>query len=242
MNIGVIIQARMGSTRLPGKVMLNLMGKTVLEHVVDRCKQISSATDVLIATTNLEKDNVIEHDAKRLGVFCYRGSEENVLNRYYEAAKARNLDVVIRITSDCPLIDPELSTEIVEAFLNDPLCDYCTNSLERSYPRGLDLEIFTFKALEQANLEAESLYEFEHVTPYIHDHPEKFRIKSFKGTENYSDYRWTLDTFEDWQLIQEIYKKLYIPNEIFSWKQGILLMEQFPELIEINKHIEQKTT
>ncbi|NRF93664.1 glycosyltransferase family protein [Paenibacillus frigoriresistens] len=240
MKIGVIIQARMGSTRLPGKVLLKLIDKSVLAHVVDRCKSIPLVNDVIIATSTEPADNEIENEAKQIGVSCYRGSETDVLSRYYEAARLYGLDVVVRVTSDCPLLDPELSNDVIKMYI-DTECDYCTNTLERCYPRGLDIEVFSYEALEQAATQAASTFECEHVTPYLYGHPDQFKLISFKDTfVDNSRYRWTLDTPEDWELIQKIYQKLYVPQEIFTWKQALLLMEQYPELPEINEHVKQK--
>ncbi|MED1642045.1 glycosyltransferase family protein [Brevibacillus agri] len=240
MKTGVIVQARMGSTRLPGKVLLNLNGQSVLSHVVERCKQISRVDEVIIATTNEKRDDPIVNEASKLGVPFYRGSEEDVLSRYVEAANLFQLDVIIRVTSDCPLIDPTVSSEIVEHFFALPMKDYCSNTLERSYPRGLDTEVFSIDVIKKTNKEASLKYQREHVTPYIYENRHLFNVMSIKSEKDYSRYRWTLDTQEDWVLIEEIYSKLHTNNRTFTWREAIRLMESIPELSKINEHIEQK--
>jgi spore coat polysaccharide biosynthesis protein SpsF len=241
MKIGAIIQARMGSTRLPEKVMKNLQGKTVLEHVIERVKQSKLIDEVIIATTTHERDAVIESEALRCGAKAFRGSEEDVLSRYYYAAKGNNLDVVVRITSDCPLIDPRIIDDIVQFYKNNNY-DIVTNAgndvENRTYPRGLDVEILSFDILENAYINASEKYQREHVTPYIYEVVQnKFY---YKNQSDYSKYRWTLDTDEDFQLIKEIYKVLYKGVHDFYMDDIISLINEQPSLQLINAHIEQK--
>lgn len=241
MKIGAIIQARMGSTRLPEKVMKTLQGKTVLEHVIERVKQSKLIDEIIIATTAHERDAVIESEALRCGVKAFRGSEDDVLSRYYYAAKENNLDVVIRITSDCPLIDPRIINDIV-FFYKTNNYDIITNAgsdeRKRTYPRGLDVEIFSFDILENAYNNASEKYQREHVTPYIYEVTQnKF---FYKNQNDYSKYRWTLDTEEDFELIKEIYKTLYKGVHDFYLDDIISLINEQPRLELINAHIEQK--
>lgn len=239
MKVVCIIQTRVGSTRLPGKVLMDIAGKTAVEQVVDRIKRAMGIDEVIIATTELPKDDAVVEEAKRLGVKFSRGSEEDVLSRYYYAAKENNSDVVVRITSDCPLIDSKVSSDIIEFFLNNiEKYDYVSNTLERTYPRGIDTEVFTFKALEKAFAEASSKREREHVTPYIWDNVKLFRIYQFKNPIDYSDYRWTLDTSEDLELIRKIYS--YFMDNSFNMMDVISLYNKYPELRAINESIEQK--
>lgn len=242
MKVICIIQARVGSTRLPGKVMKKVCNKTVLEHVIDRLKRIKNINEIVIATTTLEKDKVIVEESKRLGITYFRGSEEDVLSRYYYAAKENEADIVVRITSDCPLIDSEISEKIIRFYLdNMDKFDYVSNTIERTYPRGLDTEVFSFTALEKAFNEAENERDREHVTPYIWDNPEIFRIFSYINSENYSNLRWTLDTEDDFKLIKSIYRYLYNKNNNSFYMNEILnLYNIHPELLEINKNIKQK--
>lgn len=241
MKVICIVQARVGSTRLPGKVLKKICEKTVLEHDVDRLKQVKNIDEIIIATTELERDDSIVEECKRLNVNYFRGSEENVLSRYYYAAKENNADVVVRVTSDCPLIDPEVSSRIIDFyFKNREKYDYVSNTIDRTYPRGLDTEVFSFKALERAFKEATLERDKEHVTPYIWDNPEKFRLAQYKNDLDYSYLRWTLDTKEDYELINEIYKELYDGKNKFYLDDILKLLERKPELKKINQHIKQK--
>lgn len=240
-KVVAIIQARMGSTRLLGKVMLKLCGKTVLAHDIERIKQSSLIDEIVIATTILEDDDIIEKEALKNGVKVYRGSEKNVLSRYYEAAKENNADIIIRITSDCPLIDPVIINNMIEFYLKNEY-EVVTNvgaGIEyRTYPRGLDVEIFSFENLNEAHAYAKEDYEKEHVTPYIYDNSKK--IYYFQNSINYSKYRWTVDTEEDFILIEEIYKELYKGKHDFYFEDILKLFYKKPELFEINKYVEQK--
>jgi spore coat polysaccharide biosynthesis protein SpsF len=241
MKIGAIIQARMGSTRLSGKVMKKIKGKTVLHHVIDRIQQSKLLDESIVATTILERDDIIENEIKKCGVKCFRGSEEDVLSRYYYAAKENNVDIIIRITSDCPLIDPNVIDEIVEFYLNGNY-DLVTNAgsdlTQRTYPRGLDTEVFSFEVLENAFINGKESYHREHVTPFIYEYSNK--IHNFQNIIDYSKYRWTLDTEEDFKLISEIYNRLYKGTHDFYLQDIIELFKQEPKLFTINAHIEQK--
>jgi spore coat polysaccharide biosynthesis protein SpsF len=240
MKVVCIIQARVGSTRLPGKVLKEICGKTVLEHDIDRLKGVKNIDKIVIATTTLEKDNAIIDECKRLGVSYFRGSEEDVLARYYYSAKENEADVVVRVTSDCPLIDSEVSENIIQYYLNNiEKYDYVSNTLQRTYPRGLDTEVFSFQALEKAFNEASSVRDREHVTPYIWDNDKIFKIFQYENEEDYSHFRWTLDTTEDYKLISTIYN--YFENkEYFTMNDIVKFLKENPSIEEINKDIEQK--
>ncbi|MFC4409984.1 cytidylyltransferase domain-containing protein [Chungangia koreensis] len=241
MKIAAIIQARMGSTRLSGKVMKELKGKTVLSHVIERVRQSKLIEDIIIATTIHERDNIIEMEAINCGSKVYRGSEDDVLSRYYFAAKENNVDTIIRITSDCPLIDPNVIDKIIKYYLNGSY-DLVTNAgsdlTQRTYPRGLDTEIFSFEMLENAFLNGKENYHREHVTPFIYEYSNK--ILYFKNDMDYSKYRWTLDTEDDFELISEIYNRLYKGIHNFYLPDIIELFKEEPTLFTINAHIEQK--
>ncbi|MCZ8514883.1 glycosyltransferase family protein [Paenibacillus filicis] len=236
----VIIQARMGSTRLPGKVLKTLIDKTVLAHVIERTQAFQNVQEIVVATTRGSQDDPIVEEAKRLGVMVSRGSESDVLSRYYEAALQLQADHVIRITSDCPLIEPEVSSLVIREYLEDGKYDYISNTLERTYPRGLDTEVFSFASIETAHRETSSTHDREHVTPYIYNNPERFRCRSIVSREDIPEYRWTLDTPEDWELIRRIYEALYQPGRLFSWKEAAAVMQANPSWLSINSHIEQK--
>lgn len=241
MKTAAIIQARMGSTRLSGKVMKILHGKTVLEHDIERIKQCKQIDEIIIATTDSEKDDIIAEKVKSLGLKFFRGSESDVLSRYYYAAKENHADIIVRITSDCPLIDPRIIDKVVEFYKSNHY-PYVTNSSVRpsegTYPRGLDTEVFSFKGLEEAFENAKESYQREHVTPYFYEEGKDIYI--YKNDKNNSHYRWTLDTEEDWQLISKVYDYLYKGIHNFYMEDIIQLMEQHPELNEINKDIMQK--
>ncbi|MBP2033800.1 spore coat polysaccharide biosynthesis protein SpsF [Clostridium algifaecis] len=241
MNVVCIMQARTGSTRLPGKVLKKICSKTVLEHDIDRLKRVKNIDKIVIATTTLEKDNAIVEEAKRLDVAYFRGSEEDVLSRYYYAAKENNTDVVVRVTSDCPLIDSEVTEKTVQYYIdNRDKYDYVSNTYERTFPRGFDTEIFSFKLLERAFKETNKKIYREHVTTYFWKNPRIFKIGCYKSDVDYSKYRLTLDTEEDFKLIKTIYDNLYYKNECFGFKAIIELFKNNSELYDINKMIEQK--
>ncbi|TAH59052.1 MAG: acylneuraminate cytidylyltransferase, partial [Gottschalkiaceae bacterium] len=210
MKIVAIIQARMGSTRLPGKVMMKIAKKTVLDHVVTRVRQSQLIDEIIIATTIEQEDDIIVEEARKIGVKTYRGSEEDVLSRYYYAAKENDADTIIRITSDCPLIDPKITDEIIKFYKKheyEIVANASSDLSKRTFPRGLDVEIFSFSQLEIAFMKAYEKYQREHVTPYIYEKAKK--IYFYKNDVDYSKYRWTLDTEEDFELICRIYDELY---------------------------------
>lgn len=241
MKTGVIIQTRMGSSRLPGKVMLELFGKPVIQHVIERIGQSKEIDEIVIATTKLTQDDVIAKEAEKNGVKCFRGSEEDVLSRYYYAAEKYEIETVVRVTSDCPLIDPFITDSIIKCF-KDNQFDIVTNASSdlktRTYPRGLDTEVFSFSVLEDAFNYAKKTYQREHVTPYIYEISKK--IHNYKASEDYSKYRWTLDTYEDFELIKTIYAKLYRGQHDFYYKDILDLIEQYPNIARINEAVEQK--
>jgi spore coat polysaccharide biosynthesis protein SpsF len=238
LKVVIIIQARMGSTRLPGKVMKLVEGEPVLSHMIKRCRAMNTADEVVIATSDKPSDDVIEACARNMGVAVYRGSEQDVLSRYYGAAVMSKADIVVRITSDCPLIDPGVSDGVIGHLLNhlDEL-DYCCNWMIPSYPKGLDTEAFTFRALERAQKEAVKPYDREHVTPFIHDNEQWFRIKVLPNATNYSHYRWTLDYPEDFEFVTKVYARLYRTDSIFTFEEVLGLLEKHPEIQAINGHM-----
>jgi spore coat polysaccharide biosynthesis protein SpsF len=241
MKIGAVVQTRMGSTRLPGKVMLDIYGKPVIQHVIERLKQSKYLDEIIIATTTHTQDDVIVEQARKNSVKWFRGSEEDVLSRYYYAAKENNLDIVVRITSDCPLIDPFVIDEMIDFYKKNNylmVTNAGTDLSQRTYPRGLDVEIFCFEVLQDAFHNASENYQREHVTPYIYETSNK--IYYYKNTIDYSKYRWTLDTEEDFELITVIYKCLYRRKHDFYLNDIIKLLEQNPAYTKINAHVEQK--
>lgn len=244
MRIAAIIQARTSSTRLPGKVLKELpyaSGITCLEQVIRRLKKSKKLNDIIIATTKDKEDDKIIDIAKKEYSKYFRGSKENVLSRYYFAAKENNIDLIVRITSDCPCID----AEIVDLTINDhinKIVDYTTNSLVRTYPHGLDIEVFNFNVLEKAYKNATKDYEREHVTPYIYRNPHIFKINKIEAPQELyaPDIRVTLDTEEDYALLCAVYDYLYPKNKYFNAYDIVNLFNEKPWLKLINKKIIQK--
>lgn len=237
-----IIQARMGSTRLPGKVMRPLCGKPVLAHVIRRVRQMQTVDDIVIATTSLDQDDVITGLCRDLSIRCFRGSEADVLSRYYHAAKENRADHVVRITSDCPLYDPVIG-DLVIGFYHDHEYDIVSNAgaldSRRTYPPGMDTEVFSFRVLEEAFQQATESYQREHVTPYIYEQAAN-RVYHFNCPEDYSHFRWTLDTPEDYRLIQEVYEALYHGKHDFYMMDIVALMKRAVHLPHLNASVCQK--
>ncbi len=243
MKTVAIIQARIGSTRLPGKVLKPILGRPMLLRQLERVQSIRGIDQIVVAVPIGRKSDLIAKIVENFpGISVFRGSENDVLDRYYQAAKEQKAEWVVRITSDCPLIDAALSSEVVEQFkTNFPRYDYASNAHTRTLPRGLDTEIFTFRALETAHQEAKKLYEREHVTPYLWQNPQRFSILDLAYEQDRSSYRWTVDTLEDLELVQLIYESLYPKNPNFGFQDILELIDQRPELKTVNQHIEQKS-
>lgn len=241
LKVAVIIQARMGSTRLPGKILKTVNGKSLLEYQLERVKQAKTIDQIIIATTIKETEQPIVELCEKTGIEYYRGSEQDVLSRYYETAKKYGVDVIIRLTSDCPIIDPEVIDRVVNYYLNNQSSvDYVSNTLERTFPRGLDTEVFSFEVLSKAYQEALLPRDREHVTAYFYTNPGLFRLQGITNQDNFGENRWTVDTDEDFKLISNIIEALYPINKNFKMKDVITLLDENPNWIEINKHIEQK--
>jgi spore coat polysaccharide biosynthesis protein SpsF len=238
MRIVTIVQARMGSSRLPGKVMLDLGGATVLARVMQRLERTKLAGELVVATTLDAADDQIVTECKRIGVKVFRGEEKDVLDRYYRAAQHFSAEAVVRITSDCPLIEPEITDKTIRAFV-DRGPDYASNALQRTYPRGLDTEVFTFETLARTWRLAQKGYQRSHVTSYIYENPDQFKLLSVTGETDYSWQRWTVDTQDDLDFIRAIYQEMDDPDH-FSWRDVLRLIESRPELLELNRHVMQK--
>jgi spore coat polysaccharide biosynthesis protein SpsF len=238
LKVVAIIQARMGSTRLPGKVLKDVEGETVLARVVNRLRRARLIHEVLVATTDRPADDVIVQHCRSLSVSVSRGDQEDVLDRYFRAAQLAKADIVVRITSDCPLIDPEITDKTIAAFLA-ARPDYASNALDRTYPRGLDTEVMFFATLARAWQQARKPYERTHVTPYIYEHPAEFKLLSVTGDENYSHLRWTVDTPEDLELIRAIYSRLK-DKPAFLWQDALDVVNREPALSELNRFVKQK--
>jgi spore coat polysaccharide biosynthesis protein SpsF len=237
-NTGIIIQARMGSTRLPSKIMLPVKGKPIFQYQIDRLKGIDCP--LYIATTVKSADIAVVDFAKQNSIPCFRGDEENVLSRYYECAKENKLDLIVRITSDCPLIDPALIKAGIDQYISSENKNlFLSNTINRTYPRGFDFEIFSFHQLENAFLKAVDMPDKEHVTPYIWKNKSgNVQMEQIARAEDVSRYRLTLDTQEDFTLLKTLIEQYHA--ELLEGDQIIALMKSHPELVLINQHIEQK--
>jgi spore coat polysaccharide biosynthesis protein SpsF len=237
LKVVAIVQARMGSTRLPGKVLKDLEGETVLARVVNRLRRARLVTDLLVATTDRAEDDAIVKECRSLSVAVSRGDHDDVLDRYFRAAQLAKADVIVRITSDCPLIDPEVTDKTLAAFM-EARPDYASNSLVPTYPRGLDTEVMSFAALGRAWQGARKPYEREHVTPYIYEHPAEFRLLSVTDDADHSGQRWTVDTAEDLEFVRAIYARL--EGNAFLSGEVLDLLEREPGLRELNRSVVQK--
>ncbi|MBU0593628.1 MAG: glycosyltransferase family protein [Gammaproteobacteria bacterium] len=241
MNTAIIVQARMTSTRLPGKILKQVLGKPLLEYQLERLRRSRLTDGIVIATTTNETDQPIVDWCERHDVACFRGSEHDVLARYHGAAVLCHADTVVRVTSDCPLIDPAVIDEVIDYYrthITD--CDYASNCLERSYPRGMDVEVFSRRTLDEAFAEAKDSAEREHVTPFIYRHPERYRLANIAYLEDQGRHRWTVDTQEDFELVEKILSALYPAKPTFTLEDVLDMLQQHPDWADINAHVEQK--
>lgn len=245
MKIVAILQARFSSTRLPGKVLMPLGGSTVLGQVAARVRTAPGLDAVWVATSSGASDDAVAGEAARVGVPCFRGSLEDVLGRYHAAAAMAGADAIVRVTCDCPLFDGDLLgrmlAEFRRAVANNERVDYLSNVLQRTFPRGLDAEIFTRSALDRVHAAAMRNYDREHVTPYFYSNPELFALRSFTSPTDFSVHRWTLDTADDWRFVQAVYSEFAGRVRQFTTEEVLELVERRPELRLFNAHVAQKT-
>lgn len=236
-----IIQARMTSTRLPGKSLMTLAGRPMLVHVVERARQIPGIESVWVATTNDGSEAPLVAVAEAINVRVFRGSVDDVLSRFAAIAKDAKADVIMRITADCPLIDPQLCGRVLQLFESArPACDFASNTLRRSFPRGLDTEVFSNRVLQESAAEATDQLDREHVTRFIYMHPERYRLLDLVSPTDYSSLRWTVDTPEDLEFVSKVYDRLHARRLGHSMENTLAVLEEFPELATINAHVEQK--
>jgi len=240
LKIMAIVQARMGSTRLPGKVLKPILGKPMLWHVVKRLYRARRVDEVVVATTTRAADYAIVSLCETEGWLSFRGSAEDVLDRYYQSALRYKAEVIVRITADCPLIDPKTIDQVIKEFVEArPAVDYASNTLPpRTFPRGLDVEVMSMAALTRAWLEDTNPAWREHVTPYIYRNPKRFRLLGVYNSADFSGLRWTVDTFEDLTLVCKIFE--HFGDNAFSWDAVCRLLAARPEWREINARVEQK--
>ena len=239
MNIVAIVQARTGSTRLHNKVLKKIKNKKILDYVIERVKLSKKINNVVLAITKNPNEDILEKYAIEKKIKYHRGSENDVLERFYKTAKKYNAEIIVRITSDCPLIDPNIIDEIIKAHLYIK-SDYTSNTIYRTFPRGMDTEVFSFKVLEYTFNNAKENYQREHVTPYIRENPDKFKLKNIEavGILKRPDLRLTVDTIEDYKLIKIILEEFNYIN--FKLKDIITFLNNNETLLDINKSIKQK--
>ncbi|MFC1568327.1 cytidylyltransferase domain-containing protein [Candidatus Margulisiibacteriota bacterium] len=233
--IGAIVQARMGSTRLPEKVMRKVLDRPLLYYLLERLNRSKMIDRIVIATTVNPNDQIIADFAKEQGVAVYRGSENDVLDRYYQAAKEYGLDTIVRITADCPMHDPQILDGVIRQYANDPESDFIATG--PSYPEGFDVEVFSFKTLSRAWQEASLVSEREHVTPYIKKSTDRFKVKILSIEPNLSHLRLTVDEKVDFRVIKGLIERLYSPNKLFGLKDLLRLYETEPEMFQLNQHV-----
>ncbi len=243
MNTVAIIQARMGSTRFPGKVLKHILGKPMLERMIERVKRAKLIDQIVVATTTNPQDNSITRLTDSLNISSFRGSATDVLSRYYLAAKKYHADIIVRLTGDCPVIDPVIIDTVVKTYLKDKW-DYVSNVHIRSFPRGMDTEVFSFRALTTAWKQARSAYNREHITPYIYAHSQLFKLKQVIAPPPLSrpDLRLTVDESADLRLVRKIYQAFYSSHPHFTLLDIIAFLDQNPAIKSINQSIKQKPT
>ncbi len=237
-----LVQARMSSSRLPGKVLKNINGKPMIAWVVERTLQAKSVDYVAVATTTDPADDAIENWCRESKTACYRGSMFDVLDRFYKAAKLYAADIIVRVTADCPVIDPQVIDETVAAYHSHE-ADFAANRLPppwgRTYPIGLDTEVCRFSALERAWKEAKKAHEREHVMPFLYDVPDRFKVYQLNTSPDFGTLRWTVDTPEDLEFIRAVFE--HLPDtESFTWLDVLAVTKQHPELNAINSDIKHK--
>ena len=234
MRLVAIVQARISSSRLPGKVLMKLGGKTVLNHIFERLKRCKGIDHMLIATSMEKSDDDIEKWAKKEKIDCYRGSLNDVLERYFKAALIYKAQAVLRITGDCPLIDPDTISELIDKFKSSNKDGYC---LAGEFPDGLDCQIFSFGAIEKAHKNAKLISEREHVGPYIENNKDLFKIGLYKKFTGLSHHRWTLDEPKDYQFLNKVFENLYLKNKNFTVLDLLNFLDSNPEVFKINSNI-----
>ena len=231
MKIVALVQARMGSTRLPNKVMKVVKGKPMIQHLLERLTLSKEIDQICVASSEDRQNDVLQAFVESIGFVCTRGSEKDVLSRFFDSAKALNADVVVRITGDCPLVDFELVDKCIKEFKAAKV-DYFSNVMPPTYPDGLDIEVFSFEALSKAHSEATSFFDREHVTPYLRN-SESITKARMTNAEDLSSLRWTVDDPEDLLVIKAVFEHFH-PNNIFSWTEVLELYKNSPDLFEIN--------
>jgi spore coat polysaccharide biosynthesis protein SpsF len=235
----IFIQARLNSTRFPNKVLMKIQNKTMLEHVVHRLKLSKKADKLYILTSDNKNDDKIYNLSKKINVNIFRGAENDVLKRFYDAALTTDADNIIRVNGDNPLIDHRILDKMIIEFEKNKKIDYLSNILSQTFPVGMHIEIFTKHSLFEAHRKCKSFKRREHVTPYIYNNRKKFNCKNFSSKTNLSKHRWTVDYREDFEFVKSIYDNLYVKDKNFSTEKILNLLLKKPNLTKINYHIEK---
>lgn len=238
--IAAIIQARLGSTRLPNKIMEEICGKPMIWHIVNRLKTSKKIEKIILATTLNSFDDKIEDWAVENEIAFFRGSENNVLNRYYEAARAYNVDIIVRITADDPFKDSLVIDKVIELLVQKDL-DFAYNNYPPTFPEGMDVEVFRYEALQIAENETHDAFEREHVTQYFFRNKERFKQENYNNEVNLSHLRWTVDTNEDLVLTRLIYNELFPQNETFSFLETMQYIKNNPSVVMINSSVKRSS-
>ncbi len=234
-----ILQARTSSTRLPGKVLKPILGRPMLSLQIERIQRSKKIDKLIVATSNDRSDSDIDNLCINIQIPCFRGSLDDVLDRFYQTAIQYKPEHVVRLTGDCPLIDPEIIDKVINFYFEGDF-DYATNSMAPyTFPDGLDVEVFSFSVLEKVWHEAILPSHREHVTPFVRQHPEMFKVGHYKNEEDLSHLRWTVDEPEDFEFVSQIYKELYPQNPTFVTEDILGLINRKPSLLEINSHVER---
>lgn len=235
MQVLMVLQARVSSTRLPSKVLKPILGKPMLAHQILRLKKVKLVDKIVVATSVQRDDDDIEKLCNKLKIECYRGKLDDVLDRYYQACLAYKPTHVVRVTGDCPLIDSDIIDQVIKLHLDNNY-DYSSNCAPPTLPDGLDVEIFTFSALEKAWLTSKLPSEREHVTLFIRNNPDLFSMQNFSYHNDLSTLRWTVDEAADFEFVTQIYEALYPKNKYFNLRDILTLLQERPNLSTINQH------
>jgi spore coat polysaccharide biosynthesis protein SpsF len=241
-RVVAIIQARMGSSRLPGKVLLDIHGAPMLLRVAQRVAGAKTIDQVVVATSASKDDDPVAEICRREGLACFRGHATDVLDRVHAAAEEHGANVVVRITGDCPVIDPQVIDQTVQAFLeSDPPVDLALNRFvdDRTFPIGLDTEVCSYEALDTAWKHADKGYQREHVMPFLYDPPGRFRVLHVRSDGDFGGYRWTVDTPEDLAFVRAVYAH-FAPDETFGWRDILELVRARPDLAALNANVQHK--
>lgn len=240
-KIVATVECRMTSSRLPGKVMMKSCGKPLLAHLVDRLRRVKALHEIVLATTVNEADDCIEQLAESLSIPCFRGSEDDVLGRVVQAAGSVNAEVIVEITGDCPLIDPDIISQTLDLFMLNR-CDYVTNDTPPSFPMGMDVVVFSRKLSQVADREGKTPADREHVSWFFTRNPERFQLLVLPAPPSlyWPDLRLTLDQREDFELIDAVFKGLYPKNPEFSCGDIINFLKSRRELLELNRKVKQR--